>query len=392
MDHHPALNQKVTALHKSATLKITALAKKMKNEGQDVIIFAAGEPDFDTPSFVKKAAIDALEQGITKYTPSAGLFELRQALARKLKEENSIAYPAEQILVTAGAKYALFLALFSLIDSDDDEVILPAPYWVSYPAMVTLAGAKLKTVVSEKKNGFKLTPGLLEKTLSPKSKVLILNYPCNPTGATYSGKELAAFWKIIKKYSLYVIADEIYEKILFDGRRHVSFASLDKDALDRTVTVNGFSKSYSMTGWRLGYLAGPEAVVGQVSKMLDHTTSCTVSFAQKGALAALQQGSEWTEQARNEFAARRDLACKELSLVDRVEAIAPEGTFYVFCDISQTGLSAVDFASRLLEEKKVAVIPSESFGIQGYIRISFATDRDTIQRGIRRISEFTRSL
>ena len=382
------LNKKILRLRSSPTLKITSVVKRLKADGEDVIIFAAGEPDFDTPDFIKEAAIKALKDGFTKYTPSSGLIELKRALVQKLKDENNLDYFPENILVTAGAKYALFISLLSLIDSEEDEVIIPSPYWVSYPEMVTLAGGKVKILPTRKKDGFKITPQTLKESINLSSKVLILNYPSNPTGVTYTRDELVSFWEIIRKNSLVVLCDEIYEKLLFDGLSHTSFASLGEEAYQRTLTVNGFSKSFSMTGWRLGYVAGPEDVIKHISKIIDHTTSCPTSFAQKGALAALSEGGQWVGTIRDEFESRRDLICGELASCKGIEVIKPQGTFYVFCDITGTGMSSMDFASKLLEEHRVAVIPSDGFGIEGYVRMSFSTSRENIKKGVSRIRTF----
>jgi len=391
MNYSQSLNPKVLALHKSPTLKITSLAKKMKKEGEDVIIFAAGEPDFDSPPFVKEAAAQALAQGLTKYTPSAGMLELRRAIAEKLKIDNNLDYTPGQILVTAGAKYALVLSLLTLISGPDDEVILPSPYWVSYPEMVTLAGGKVRYLVTEKADDFKITPRLLREAITPHSKVLILNYPNNPSASTYTEAELLALSEVINDSGIYVISDEIYEKIIFDGRAHISFASLPGCA-ERTLTINGFSKAYSMTGWRLGYVAGPDEVIAQTGKIIDHTTSCTNAFAQAGAIAALKRGGAWCEEKRKEFELRRDFICDCFSSCPQISFARPQGTFYLFCDIGKTGLSSLEFASRLLEEFRVAVIPSPGFGVEGYIRLSFAADTQTIERGTKRIKKFIASL
>ncbi|MBN2484095.1 MAG: pyridoxal phosphate-dependent aminotransferase [Candidatus Omnitrophica bacterium] len=384
-------NSHVTALSKSPTLKITALAKKLKKEGKDIINFAAGEPDFDTPDFIKQAAKDALDQGFTKYTPSSGAPELKAGIVEKLQNENSLGYTPENILVTTGAKFSVFLGIFALIEKDS-EIILPEPYWVSYPEMAKIAGAKVRTLPTHRENGFKIDPKKLAAAITARSKLIILNYPSNPTGVTYTESELKALWDVIKDSNLWVLSDEIYEHILFDKRTHTSFAALNKEAYNRTITVNGFSKCFSMTGWRLGYIAAPVKFVQEASKMIDHTTSGANSIAQKAACVALAKGQEWTGHIKKIFQERRDLLFESLSGHPSLSPLKPQGTFYLFCDISQSGLSAYDFASRLLDTHSVAVIPSEGFGIEGYIRISFATSTEQIKEGARRIKEFMDNL
>lgn len=380
------LNRKLASVNSSPTLKLTSLAKKLKKEGKDVINFAAGEPDFDTPHFIKEAAKKALDEGYTKYTPSAGLIELRETIAQKLKEENNLNYSFDNIIVTSGAKYAVFLAIFSLVNSKE-EVIIPSPYWVSYPEIVKLAGGKIKILSTEKKENFKINPDKLKNLLTSNTKVLILNYPANPTGVTYTEEEIRNLWDVIRGANLIVVSDEIYEKIIFDEMTHTSFASLE-GAFERTLTINGFSKSFSMTGWRLGYIAGPKEIIGEIKKVIDHTTSCANAVTQKSAVAALKSGENWYREIRSVFQERRDLIYQELKACQNILPLKPSGTFYIFCDIQNTGLSAFEFSSRLLQEYLVAVIPSEGFGIDGYIRISFSTSKECIIEGVRRIREF----
>lgn len=379
------MNPRVISLNQSSTLKITALTKKLKQEGRDIVNFAAGEPDFDTPSFIKDAAKKAIDSGFTKYTPSAGTITLREKIAKKLQEENKIPVAADNIIVTAGAKYAIFTAIFSLI-KEGDEVILPSPYWVSYPEMVNLAGGVLKILPTVVSGNFKINAPDLEKAITSKTKLLILNYPNNPTGVTYSHQELEQIYTVVKKKKVFVISDEIYEKLIYDSRSHVSFASFP-GALDFTVTINGFSKTYSMTGWRIGYLAAAQKIAAEVSKMIDHTTSCTSSISQKGAEAALDN-KELPQVIKKEFQQRRDVLWQGLSQCRKIKAVKSEGTFYMFCDISATNLSSMDFASRLLEEQMVSCIPADSFGAEGYVRLSFATSIESINKGIDRIKKF----
>lgn len=384
-------NPQVLNLSKSPTLKITALAKKMKKEGRNVINFAAGEPDFDTPDFIKEAAKRALDEGFTKYTPSSGLPDLKKRIAGKLQNANNLSYTEENILVTSGAKFAVFLGIFTLLE-ENSEVLLPSPYWVSYPEMVKMTKGILRILPTSLEESFKITPEKLAAAITPRTKLIVFNYPCNPTGATYSRQELAALWDVIKKKNIYVLSDEIYEHILFDGRTHVSFGSLDAAALSRTITVNGFSKCFSMTGWRLGYIAAAGDFIKEASKVLDHTTSGANSIAQKAACAALEEQGQWTGHIRAVFQKRRDVLYQSLAQESRLGPVKPEGTFYLFCDISKTGLSALDFASRLLDEYEVAVIPSEGFGIKNYIRISFATGTENITEGAARIKKLVSQL
>ncbi|UCD16080.1 MAG: pyridoxal phosphate-dependent aminotransferase [Candidatus Omnitrophota bacterium] len=383
------MNPRIICLNQSSTLKITALTKKLRQQGRDVINFAAGEPDFDTPSFIKDAAKKAIDSGFTKYTPSRGTVILREKIAAKLQQENKIPVTAENIIVTSGAKYAVFVAIFGLI-KEADEVILPSPYWVSYPEMVKLAAGTLKVLPTKASDNFKIKIEDLEKAITSRSKVLILNYPNNPTGATYSYEELQEIYKLVRKRGIFVISDEIYEKLVYDGSSHVSFASFD-GAADFTVTINGFSKTYSMTGWRIGYLAAAKKIIDEISKMIDHTTSCTSSISQKGAEAALGD-KEWQEVIKKEFQQRWDILWQGLSSCPKLKPIKSQGTFYMFCDISQTHLTSEDFASRLLEEHLVSCIPAESFGAPGFLRLSFATSVENIKKGIDRIKKFISQL
>ena len=383
------INPRVSSLNKSATLKITALTKKLIKEGKDVVNFAAGEPDFDTPDFIKKGAIEAINSGYTKYTPSAGLLILREKIAAKLKEDNGLSFEPSNIIVTTGAKYALFVALFGLL-KEGDEVIIPSPYWVSYPEMAKLCGASIQFLDTDINNNFKIKPEELEKAITSKTKALILNYPSNPTGITYSKKELEDIYKVVKNKGIFVLSDEIYETLLYDGRKHTSFASIG-DAKNFTITVNGFSKAFSMTGWRIGYLAGPDNVISELAKIIDHTTSCTSSITQWAAIAALDDGS-WQEAIRDEFAKRRDVLYEGLSAQEKLVPIKPEGTFYMFCDIRKTRLNSLDFSTRLLQEQLVSCIPAHAFGLDGFIRFSFSTSLEQINKGIEKINKFLNSL
>ncbi len=383
------LNPRVLALNKSATLKITAATKKLIKEGEDVVNLAAGEPDFDTPQQIKEAAKQAINEGFTKYTPSTGTPELKNAIAQKLIKENGLSVDASNIIVTAGAKYAIFIGIFTLVQPDD-EVIMPCPYWVSYPEIVKLAGAKSYFLETKAENDFKINPQDLEKAITPKTKVLILNYPNNPTGTTYSKKELEQIYEIAKKKNIFVLSDEIYESLVYDNTAHLSFASIP-GAEKLTLTVNGFSKAFSMTGWRVGYLVGPKKIISAASKIIDHTTSCLTSISQKAALAAFEL-NQWRLKARAEFENRRNLLWEGLNSCDKIKVIKPKGTFYMFCDITETGLSSFDFANKLLESQRVSCIPASAFGKEGFVRLSFSTNTEQLSKGVDRIKKFISTL
>ena len=385
------LTDRLKKVNPSSTLAITSRAKKLKLEGRDIVNFAAGEPDFDTPDFIKAAAIDAIKGGFTKYTPTTGIPELKQSICEKFKKENGLDYQPNQTVVSCGAKHSIFNAIFTLADAQD-EVLIPSPHWVSYPEMVTLAEAKTSFIKTSPENNFKLTVEDLERQISAKTKILILNSPANPTGSVYNRKELEAIAKICVAHKIFVISDEIYEKLIYDNIKHVSIAGLNKDIYNLTLTVNGPSKAFSMTGWRIGYLAGPPDIVEAISKLQDHTTSCPASISQKAALAALNAGDEFSENMRREFQKRRDLAIKKLENIKELRFIIPQGAFYIFCDISKTHLDSLTFTGRLLDEAMVALIPGESFGRDDYIRISFATGIEQIEKGLDRINNWIKNL
>lgn len=383
------INPRLVSLNQSSTLKITALTKKLRSEGKDVVNFAAGEPDFDTPLFVKEAAKRAIDEGFTKYTPSPGTLELREKIAEKLVKENNIPCKGKNIIVTPGAKYAVFTAIFSLL-KEKEEVIIPSPYWLSYPEMVRLAGGKVKIVSAGARDNFKLKTENLKKAITAKTKILILNYPGNPTGVTYDYEELKEIYTAVKDKGIFVLSDEIYEKLIYDGRKHISFASLP-DADRFTITINGFSKTYSMTGWRIGYLSAPEEIVNEASKMIDHTTSCTSSISQAAAKAALEN-KDWPETIKKDFQERRDLLWTGLAEENKIIPVKSQGTFYMFCDIRNTGLTSMQFCSQLLEKHLVSLIPADAFGAEGFVRLSFATSSQSIEKGIDRIKTFIKEL
>lgn len=389
------LSKRAGLIGPSPTLGITAKAKKMKAEGVDVINFGAGEPDFDTPENIKEAAKKAIDAGVTKYTPTSGIPELKAAICKKLKVENGLEYKPEEILVSCGAKHSIFNAVLTLCD-DGDEVILPSPYWVSYLEMAKIAGAKPVIVKTSQKNSFKITPQQLRKAITSKTKLFILNSPSNPTGMVYNKQELQALSEVLVKAGVCCISDEIYEKLVYDGH-HVSIASLSSKMKELTIVVNGVSKTYSMTGWRVGYAAGPKEVIAAMSNLQDHSTSNPTSISQKAALEALEGRQDSIRKMVHAFVERRDYIVNELNSIEGVSCVRPEGAFYVFPDISRllgkklngkVVKDSLSLTELLLTEAKVAVVPGIAFGDDDYIRISYATSMKDIVEGMRRIREF----
>ena len=385
------LSNRVKNLSPSSTLRITALANKLRSEGVDAVSFAAGECDFDTPDFIKEAGIEAIQSGFTKYTSSTGTPELKKAIQEKFKKENNLEYSPEQIIVSSGAKHCLFNIILALIN-EGDEVIMGLPYWVSYPEMVKLAGGVRRFIQGKKENSFKITAKEIKEAVSLKTKLLILNSPTNPTGAVYGREELEEIAGLCVKHNIYVISDEIYEKLIYDGLKHISIAGLNKEIYKRAFTVNGVSKAYSMTGWRIGYFAGPLEVAEAVKNLQDHSTSNPCSISQKAALAALSYPDEWTKKMGEEFQVRRDYLISRIDKIPSLGYIRPAGAFYLFCDISQTGLKSQDFSMRLLNEARVAVIPGDGFGCDDYIRLSFTLNLETIKKGIDRLEQWIKQL
>lgn len=385
------LSRRVKDLNPSSTLQITSLSNKLRAEGVDLVSFGAGEPDFDTPDFIKEAAIDAIRKGFTKYTPSTGTPELKKAIQEKFKKENNLNYSTEQIVVSSGAKHCLFNIILSVID-DGDEAIIPVPYWVSYPEMVKAAGGVSRFAMTQAGNNFKLTSDELKKAVTKRSRLLILNSPANPTGCVYAKEELADIAEICVKNKIYIVSDEIYEKLIYDGLRHISIAALSDEVCQLTFTVNGVSKAYAMTGWRIGYFAGPLEIVNAIKNLQDHSTSNPCSISQKAALAALLACGDSVQMMAKEFEKRRDYLIQRMNKIPSLSYIRPRGAMYLFCNISKTGLTSGDFAMRLLKEEKVAVIPGDSFGCNDYIRLSFATDIKTIEKGIDRLEKWLKQL
>ena len=380
------VNRRVKDIVGSTTLAITARAKQLQAEGHDVVNFGAGEPDFDTPDFIKKAAIKAIEKGFTKYTPSIGTQDLREAIAAKFQKDNGLVYKPNQIVVSCGAKHSLFNIIQVLVD-DGDEVIFQSPYWVSYPEMVKAAGGMAVIIPTDAATAFKITPDLLKKHITPKTKVLIINSPSNPTGVMYHKEELAKIAEICVAHKIYVISDEIYEKLIYDNNVFTSIASLGREIFDLTLTVNGVSKAYAMTGWRIGYAAGAVEIMEYIKKYQDHSTSNPASISQAAALEALKASQETIAQMCAIFKKRRDLMLQCLDRIAALSYIRPEGAFYVFCDFSKVGDATV-IAKQMLDEVKVAGIPGDGFGAPHYIRFSFATSDARIQEGIARVAKW----
>jgi aspartate aminotransferase len=385
------ISARAAQLSPSLTLSIDSKAKAMKAEGIDVCGFGAGEPDFDTPEHIKQAAIAALEAGFTKYTPSAGLPELRQAIAEKLEADNQISYRPSQIVVSSGAKHSCYNAILATCQPGD-EVLIPSPYWVSYPDMVRLAGAEPIIVQTTERNGWKMRASDFENAMTPRTKMVILNSPGNPSGSVYTREELEGIVEVAAEEDIYILSDEIYEKLVYDDTKHVSIASLSPEAYGLTITVNGFSKAYAMTGWRLGYLAAPEAVAKAVDNIQSHSTSHPCSFAQKGALAALKGDQQPLADMRDEFSMRRDYMFDRITKIPNITAVKPQGAFYILVNISQLGLSSQNFADRLLSKANVAVVPGAAFGDDRTIRLSYATSIDIIKKGLDRFQDFCRTL
>lgn len=379
--------KRVRDITPSATLDITAKAKKMAKEGIDIVNFGAGEPDYDTPAHIKAEAIKSIHEGYTKYTPSSGIQELKEAISKKFKADNSLDYAPSQIVVSNGAKHSLY-NIFQAICEVGDEVLIPAPYWLSYPEMIRLAEGKNVFVETKKENSFKATEKEISAKITKKTKALILNSPSNPTGCVYNLDELKMIARLAIKHKFFVISDEIYEKLIYDRKEHFSIASLGKEIYGLTITVNGVSKSYSMTGWRIGYAAGPKDVMDAISNLQSHATSNPASISQKAGLAALTGDQRCVEEMRSEFEARRDIMVSRINKMENLSCVKPEGAFYVFCDISKLKMDSIKLATRLLDEAKVAVVPGEPFGAKLYIRLSFATSRQAINKGLDRIEEW----
>ena len=373
----------------SLTLAISAKAKALKADGIDVCSFSAGEPDFDTPAHIKAAANKALEEGKTKYGPAAGEPKLRDAIARKLRDDNGLCYSADNVIVTNGGKHSLFNLMLALIEAGD-EVIIPAPYWLSYPEMVKLAEGTPVIVPTDAATGYKITPDQLRSAITPKTKLFVLNSPSNPTGMVYTPAEIKALAEVVVEKDILVVSDEIYEKILYDGAEHLSIGAVGPEIFDRTIISNGFAKAYSMTGWRLGYLAGPIPLIKATTTIQSHSTSNVCTFAQYGAIAALESSQDCVEEMCQAFAKRREVMLERLNAIPGLMCPKPDGAFYMFPDISKTGMKSLEFCDALLESQQVAVIPGIAFGADDCIRLSYATDMASIEKGMDRLEKFVR--
>jgi aspartate aminotransferase len=381
------LSKRALAINPSMTLSITAKAKEMKKQGLDVVSFGAGEPDFDTMSHIKEAAKKAIDEGFTKYTASSGIIELKEAICAKFRRDNWLDYEPKNIIVSTGAKQSLFNMVMVLVDPGD-EVIIPIPYWVSYEEMVKIAEGKC---VFLKTNNFKINPQDLEKAITPKTKMLILSSPSNPTGVVYDEKELKQIASICLKHNIYILSDEIYEKLIY-GKKHISIASVNEKIKKFVIVINGVSKSYAMTGWRIGYAAAEEEIVKAATRLQDHTTSNPTSISQKAALAAINGPEDHMAKMVYEYKKRRDFMVDRLNRIEGITASRPDGAFYVFANVSKFYndeiKGSMDFCKKLLEDAYVAVVPGIAFGDDRFIRLSFATGMDHIKRGLDRMEKF----
>ncbi len=390
------VSKKAQSIPPSATMAVTGRAKEMKASGVDVVSFGAGEPDFDTPTYIKQAAIEAINSGKTKYTATPGIPTLRKAISEKFKKDNGLDYPAEQIIVNIGAKHSVYESMQAVLD-EGDEVILPCPYWVTYPEAIKLTGATSKVVPTDRANSYKMTADQLKAAITDKTAMLLLNSPNNPGGFTYSEQELRELAKVLEGTDIMVLSDEIYERLVYGDTKFVSFASLSEDAYSRTITINGLSKAFAMTGWRLGYAAGPLDVIKAMGRLQSHMTQNAVAFAQEAAIVALSDPEGEVEKMREQFQIRAAHMADRLNSIGGVDCPQPTGAFYCFPDISahfgrtigdaKIG-GSTDFAKALLEQANVAVVPGEPFGCNENIRLSFACSKEQIDKGIDRLEKW----
>ncbi len=394
------LSQRAQALKPSPTLAISAKEKALKAQGIDIAGFGAGEPDFDTPDHIKKAAIEAINEGFTKYTPVAGIDPLKDAIIEKFRKDNGLEYKREEIIVSCGGKHSLY-NLFQAIFQEGDEVLIPAPYWVSYPPMVDLAGAKPVLFETYEEEDYQITPELLKKYVTDKTKAIVLNYPSNPVGSTYDLKNLEAIGKLAVEKNFTIISDEIYEKLAYDEYTHTSIASLDKAIKEKTIICHGVSKTYSMTGWRIGFTAGPKEVISAMSNIQSQSTSNPTSISQKAAIAALTGPQKSIATMLEQFKKRRDFLVNGFRSIEGITCYNPRGAFYAFPNFNAVmGRSykgrkianSTELTSLLLEEFHTAVVPGVEFGKEGYLRLSFATSMDVIEKGFERIKKAVGSL
>ena len=386
------LTKRINALSESITIAVSNLAQELKAQGKDILSFSAGEPDFDTPQVIKDAAIKAINEGFTKYTAVDGIPALKKAIIDKLQRENGLTYTPAQVITNNGAKHSLF-NLFSAVVEEGDEVIIPAPYWVTYPELVKYCGGTPIEIQTDDASGFKITPEQLKNAITPKTKMIVLTSPSNPTGSVYSKAELTALGKVLEGTDILVASDEMYEKLIYDGE-FTSSAAVSEDMYKRTITINGLSKSVAMTGWRFGYMAAHRTDIIQATKTLQsQSTSNINSITQKAAIVGLDGSADAdVEMMRVEFKKRRDEAVKLFNAIDGLSVIKPDGAFYLFVNIKEISNDSLQFCKDLLEQTGVAVVPGVGFGSDGYIRFSFATDMQSIKEGIRRIEGFVKTL
>lgn len=385
------ISRRAAALSPSLTLAIDSKAKAMKAAGEDVVGFGAGEPDFDTPDHIKMAAVKALADGFTKYTPSSGIPELREAIAAKFKRENGLIYKPSQIIVSNGGKHSCYNVILATCE-EGDEVIIPAPYWLSYPEMVKLAGATAVILETSDQTEFKVTPEQLRAAITSKTRLFILNSPSNPTGSVYTPDEIKALGDVCVEKGVLIMSDEIYEHLLYDGAVHRSVASFSPAHFEHTIVVHGFAKAWSMTGWRLGFLAAPEPIAKAIDAVQSHSTSNPTSFAQRGGVAAISGSQDHLPRWLAEYAKRRTRAWEMLNAMPGVSCVNSKGAFYLFPNIRRTGLKSAEFCARLLEQEKVAAVPGIAFGADDYIRISYATSLANIEKGLERMHRFAQKL
>ncbi len=385
------ISKRAASLSPSLTLAIDSKAKAMKAAGEDVVGFGAGEPDFDTPQHIKDACAKALAAGFTKYTPASGIPELRQAIAEKHQRENGLAYKPSQVIVSCGGKHSCYNVIIATCE-EGDEVIIPAPYWLSYPEMVKLASAKPVIIETTDKTEFKVTPAQLRAAINPRTRLFVLNSPSNPTGSVYTPEEIKALGDICVEKNVLIMSDEIYEHLTYDGVQVKSVASFSPAHHEHTIIVHGFAKAWSMTGWRLGWCAAPEPIAKAIDAIQSHSTSNPTSFAQKGAVAALTGPQDHLPKWLAEFSKRREFAFKKLNSIPGISCVNAKGAFYLFPNISKTGLKSTEFCAKLLETEKVAAVPGIAFGADDYLRISYATSMANIEKGLERIEKFCKGL
>ena len=385
------ISRRAAALAPSLTLAIDSKAKQMKAAGEDVVGFGAGEPDFDTPQHIKDACAQALAAGFTKYTPSSGIPELRQAVADKFQRDNGLTYKPSQVIISDGGKHSCYNVIMATCE-EGDEVIIPAPYWLSYPEMAKLAGATPVILPTGDKTEFKVTPAQLRAAITPRTRLFILNSPSNPTGTVYTPEEIKALGDICVEKGVLIMSDEIYEHLVYDGAKHVSVASFSQAHYDHTIIVHGLAKAWSMTGWRLGFLAAPEPIAKAIDAIQSHSTSNPTSFAQKGGVAALNGPQAHLQSWLAEYAKRRTYSWQKLNSIPCISCVNSKGAFYLFPNISQLGLPSADFCARLLEQEKVAAVPGIAFGADDYLRISYATSLANIEKGLDRLAKFCKAL